>query len=212
MKKQFVIFFVSAFILISTLAKSQSSEIIMLDEKNAYQYKSYYEDGSVKSIVGFYAKKPYSSVELFEEKLKDYKVEYHGERKEFYQSGQLKEIVVYRKGKVTEYAKHYFEDGEEFSVGTETKPEFQFDIQQQNIWFNERIIEIESKYQINLEGNGLIALEISKDGTIKSIKVRAPDETQKEYLLEIGKQIEVVKPAMKNGQAIGTRFAFRIEM
>lgn len=201
-----------AFILISTIANSQSSEIVELDEKNAYQYKSYYEDGSIKSVVGFYAKKPYSSVETFEAKLKEYKVKYHGERKEFYQSGQLKEIVVYQKGKVIQFMKQYFEDGEEFSVGTETKPEFQFDIEEQNIWFNKKIKEIESKYEINLEGKGLIALEISKDGTIKTVKVKTADESQKKYLIEIGEQIKVTKPAIKDGQAIGTRFAFRIEM
>ncbi len=201
-----------ALVLISTMAISQTSEIIKLDEKNAYQYKSYYEDGSVKSIVGFYAKKPYESVEAFEARLKEYKVKYHGERKEFYQNGQLKEIVVYEKDKVIEFAKHYFEDGEEYAVSTDEKPEFQFDMQQQNIWFSKKIQEIESKYQVNLEGNGIIALEIGKDGTVKSVKVRAPDETQKKYLLEIGNQIEVKKPAKKNGQDIGTRFAFRIEL
>lgn len=200
------------FVLISVIANSQSSEIIELNEKNAYQYKSYYEDGKIKSIVGFYSKKPYSSVEMFEAKLKDYKVKYHGERKEFYQNGQLKEIVVYNKGKVKEFAKHYFEDGEEFSVGTETKPEFQFNIQEQNIWFNKKIKEIEAKYKIDLKGNGLIALEISKDGTIKTVKARTASENQKKYLIEIGEQIKVTKPAMKNGEAIGTRFAFRIEM
>lgn len=201
-----------AFILISTIAIGQSSEIVELDEKNTYQYKSYYEDGNIKSVVGFYAKKPYSSVEIFEAKLKEYKVKYHGERKEFYQSGQLKEIVVYEKGKVVQFMKQYFEDGEEFSVGTETKPEFQFAIEEQNLWFNKKIKEIEAKYEINLEGKGLIALEISKDGTIKTVKAKTADETQKKYLIEIGEQIKVTKPAIKDGQAIGTRFAFRIEM
>lgn len=201
-----------AFILISSIGNGQSSEIIELDDKNAYQYKSYHEDGSVKTIVGFYAKKPYPSIEEFEEKLKKHKIKYHGDRKEFYESGQLKEIVVYEKGKVIEFAKHYFEDGEEYAVSTDEMPEFQFDIQQQNIWFAERIKEIESKYQVNLEGQGIIALEIGKDGTIKSVKVRVPDETQKKYLLEIGNQIEVKKPAKKNGQDIGTRFAFRIDL
>ena len=168
-----------AFILISTIAISQSSEIVELDEKNAYQYKSYYVDGSIKSVVGFYEKKPYLSVDTFEAKLKEYKVTYHGERKEFYQSGQLKEIVVYEKGKVIQFMKQYFEDGEEFSVETETKPEFQFDIEEQNIWFNKKIKEIEAKYEIDLEGKGLIAIEISKDGTIKTVKARIDDENQK---------------------------------
>ena len=201
-----------AFILFSTMAISQASEITKLDEKNAYQYKNYYEEGGVKSIVGFYAKKPYESIEAFEAKLKKYKVKYHGERKEFYQNGQLKEIVVYEKGKVIQFMKQYFEDGEEYSVPTDMMPEFQFPVQQQNIWFSKKILEIESKYNVQLEGNGVIVLEISKDGTVKSIKVRAPDETQKKYLLEIGNQIEVKKPAKKNGQDIGTRFAFRIEL
>lgn len=204
--------FLVAFILVSTIANSQLSEIVKLDEEYAYQYKSYYEDGSKKSIVGFYAKNPYSSVEVFESKLKEYKVKYHRESKEFYQNGQLKEIVVYDKGKVIEFAKHYFDDGEEYAVQTDVMPEFQFDIQQQNIWFNKKIQEIESKYQVNLEGIALIVLEIGRDGIIKSVQVRAPDETQEKYLLEIGNQIEVKKPAKKNGQDIGTRFAFRIEL
>ena len=119
---------VIAFVLITTVANSQSSEIIKLDEENAYQYKSYYENGKIKSIVGFYAKKPNPSVESFEAKLKDYKVKYHGERKEYYQNGQLKEIVIYDKGKVIEFAKHYFEDGEEYGIAIDVMPEFQFDI------------------------------------------------------------------------------------
>lgn len=201
-----------ASILISTIAICQSSEIVELDEKNAYQYKSYYVDGSLKSVIGFYEKKPYPSVEIFEAKLEEYKVTYHGEKKEFYQSGQLKEIVVYEKGKVIQFMKQYFEDGEEFSVGTETKPEFQFKIEEQNKWFNKKINEIEAKYGINLEGKGIITLEISKDGTIKTVKTRIDDENQKKYLIEIGEQIKVTKPAMKNGQAIGTIFAFKIEM
>ena len=200
------------YILISTIAISQTSEIVALDEKNTYQYKSYYGDGSIKSVVGFYEKKPYLSVESFEAKLKEYKITYHGDRKEFYQSGQLKEIVVYKKGKVIEFAKHYFEDGEEFSVGNETMPKFQFDIQQQNIWFSQRIKEVESKYNVELNGNGLIALEISKDGTIKSIKVKVNDKNHEELLMEIGKQIKVIKPAMKNDEPIGTKFAFKIEL
>jgi len=91
-------------------------------------------------------------------------------------------------------------------------PEFQFDIHKQSIWFSEKIQEIESKYQINLEGNGRIALEISKNGTIKSVKARTPEESQAKYLLEIGNQIKVKKPAKKNGKEIGTKFAFKIEL
>ncbi|MBK9016751.1 MAG: hypothetical protein IPM82_23225 [Saprospiraceae bacterium] len=162
-----------------------------------------FEDGSIKSIVWFYAKKPYPSVDQFEAKLKDYKVKYHGEQKEHYQNGQLKEIVVYDKGKVIEFAKHYFEDGEEYAVSTDVLPEFQFDIQQQNIWLSQKIQEIEEKYKINLQGNAIIVLEIGKDGAIKSVKVRASDEAQKKYLMEIGEQIGVKKPAKKNGQDIG---------
>ena len=212
MTKQIKLLLSITLIFLSTIANSQSAEIIKLDEKNAYQYKSYYEDRSVKSIVGFYAKKPFSSVETFEAKLKDYKIKYHGERKEFYENGQLKEIVVYKKGKVIEFMKQYFEDGEEFSVPTDEMPEFQFDVQKQNIWFAKKIKEIESRYNIELEGKAIIALEISKDGTIKTIKVKTANETQKEYLMEIGNQIEVMKPAKKNGEDIGTKFAFRIEL
>jgi len=91
-------------------------------------------------------------------------------------------------------------------------PEFQFNIQQQNIWFGKRIQKIEKKYKINLEGKSLITLDISKDGTIKLIKVRVPNEAQEKYLLEIAEQIKVVKPAIKNGQNIGIKFAFRIEL
>ncbi len=212
MNKKIKFAFIIAFILISKLSISQSSEIINLDEKNAYQYKSYFEDGNVKSIVGFYAKKPYTSVEIFEVELKEYKVKYHGERKEFYQNKQLKEIVVYKKGKVIQFMRQYFEDGEEYAVPTEVMPEFQFPVLQQNIWFSQKIHEIESKYNVQLEGKGLIALDISKDGLVKLVKVKAPDETQEKYLLEIGNQIEVKKPAKKDGQFIGTRFAFKIEL
>ncbi len=212
MTKQIKFLFTITLVLLSTIANSQSSEILKLEEKNAYQYKSYYEDGNIKSAIGFYAKNPFSSVEIFEANLKKYKVKYHGEQKEFYQNGQLKEIVIYQKGKVIEFMKQYFEDGEEYSVPTDEMPVFQFDVQKQNIWFGKKIKEIESKYNIQLEGKGIIALEISKDGTIKSVKVKAPDETQKKYLLEIGKQIEVQKPAIKDGKEIGTRFGFRIEL
>jgi hypothetical protein len=65
---------------------------------------------------------------------------------------------------------------------------------------------------VNIEGQGVIVLEIIKDGTIKSVKVSAPDESQKKYFLEIGNQIAVKRPAKKNGQNMGTRFAFRIEL
>ena len=98
---------------------------------------------------------------------------------------EIKEIVVYKKGKVIEFMKQYFEDGEEFSVPTDEMPEFQFDVQKQNIWFAKKIKEIESKYNIELEGKAIIALEISKDGIIKTVKVKTADETQKEYLMEI---------------------------
>ena len=212
MTKQIKWFLLITLIFLSTIANSQSAEIIKLDEKNAYQYKSYYEDGSVKSIVGFYAKKSYSSVEAFEAKLKDYKIKEHGEQKEFYKNGQLKEIVVYKKGKVVEFAKNYFEDGEEYSVANIEMPKFQFDAQQYQSWFNNRIQEIEKKNKVNLEGKGLIALNISKNGTIKSIKVRAPNETQEKYLLKVAEQIKVTKPAKKDGQDIGTKFAFRIQL
>ncbi|MCG8327476.1 MAG: hypothetical protein MI974_07315 [Chitinophagales bacterium] len=211
MNKPLTTIFALTLMFISAIASSQTSEIIELDEKNSYQYKNYYEDGSIKSIVGFYTKKPYSSVESFEADLKKYKVKYHGERKKYYQNGQLKESVVYKKGKVTEFMKQYFEDGEEYSVGTEDMPEFQFDLQQQNIWLSQKVQEIENKSNINLQGNGMIVLEISKDGSIKSVKVRTSDETQEKYLMEIGKQIEVKKPAKKDGQNIGTRFAFKVE-
>lgn len=197
---------------IPKIATSQSSEIIKLDEKKAYKYKSYYEDGRIKSIIGFYANKPYSSVEEFESKLNDYKIKEHGEQKEFYKNGQLKEIAVYKKGKVVEYAKNYFEDGEEFSVGNTEIPIFHFDIQKQNLWFDNKIQEIEKRDNVNLEGKGLIVLYISKNGKIKSIKLRGPDDNQEKYLLEIAEQIKVIKPAKKDGQDIGTKFAFKIQL
>lgn len=212
MNNQSKILLILPIVLLSTIAKSQSSEIIKLEEKNAYEYKSYYENGSIKSLVGFYTDKPYASVEAFEEKLKDYKVKYHGKKAEFYQSGQLKDIVVYDKGKVIELGKHYFEDGEEYAVPTDVFPEFQFDLEQQNVWLSRKVQEIEAKYNVSLEGDGLIVLEISKDGTIKSVKVRAPDKTQEAYLMEIAKQIEVKKAPKKNGQDIGTRFSFRVKL
>ena len=71
---------------------------------------------------------------------------------------------------------------------------------------------MESKYGVKLKGNGIIALEISKNGTIKSVKARAKDEAQKKYLIEIGEQIKVIKPAMKDGQKIGTKFAFKLQL
>jgi len=58
----------------------------------------------------------------------------------------------------------------------------------------------------------MIVLEIGKDRTLKGIKVRTSDATQEKYLLEIAEQIEVKKSAKKNGQNIGTRFAFRVEL
>jgi antitoxin component YwqK of YwqJK toxin-antitoxin module len=193
------------------IVNGQVSEIIKLDEKNAYQYKSYYEDGSIKSVVGFYTKRPYSSVEEFEEKLKRYKVRRHGARKEYYPNGQLKEIVIYRKGRVVETMKTYFEDGEEYSVVTDELPKFQFDFNDRDNWIQSRINELELKYDIRLDLQGMIVLEIRKDGTIKSLNVRAADKSNEKYLLEIGNQIEVLEPAKKNGQNIGTRFAFRFE-
>jgi len=207
---KFICFIAS--ILISTIVHGQASEIIKLDEKNAYQYKSFYEDGSIKSVVGFYTKRPYSSIKEFEEELKKYKVKRHGEIKEYYQNGQLKEIVVYRKGKVVEFIRNYFEDGEEYAVATDELPKFQFDLKDKNIWLQSRIKEIELKYNINLDlQGGLIVLEIGRDGTIKSLNARAADKSQEKYLLEIGNQIEVIEPAKKNGQYIGTRFGFRFE-
>lgn len=212
MYKKLIFAFTTLFLLISIVANGQSSEIIKLDEKNSYQYKSYYEDGSIESTVGFYVKKPYSSIQEFEAKLKAYKIKYHGERKEFYPSGQLKEIVVYKKGKVKEFMKQYFEDGEEFSVGKEDVPQFNFNLKQSNEWLVERIQEVEKKYQVNINGKVLFTLDISKDGTVKESKVIGPNEVQKKYLLEVVEQIKIVKPAMKNGQAIGTKFFFRVEL
>jgi antitoxin component YwqK of YwqJK toxin-antitoxin module len=191
---------------------AQKAEIVDLPESKVYKYVSYFENGQIEKEIGFYAKKPYKSIEEFESKLKDYKIKNHGERKEFYSNGQLKEIVVYKNGKVIEFMKQYFEDGEEFSVGKETKPKFQFESNEQNQWFAERINEIESKYGVNLEGDGLIALFISGDGSIKDIKVRTNEESHEKYLIEIGKQIKVTKPANKDGKDIGTKFAFKIQM
>ena len=199
-------------LLIPVIGNSQSAEIINLDEKNACQYKSYYEDGSIKSIVGFYAKKPYSSVKSFESKLKDYNVKYHGEVKEFYPNGQLKEIVVYKKGKVIEFAKNYFEDGEECVIVADKIPVFQFELQDQKRWFDQKVSEIESKYEVDLEGNGFIALEISKEGLVKAIKVRVSEKKLEKYLIEIGEQIVVDKPAIKNNQNVGTKFGFRVSL
>lgn len=197
---------------VSISVSGQSSEIEQLAEKNAYRYTSYYSNGNIESIVGFYSRKPYSSIEEFEEDLNGYKVKYHGARKEFYESGQLKEIVVYEKGKVVEFSRTYFEDGEEYDVVTDELPKFQFDVQAQGAWFSKKIKEIESKYGVSLEGQGLIALEISKSGEIKAIFVRVADEAQEKYLREIAEQIQVVEPAKKDGQSIGTRFAFRIQL
>ncbi|MGK0388034.1 MAG: antitoxin component YwqK of YwqJK toxin-antitoxin module [Maribacter sp.] len=196
---------------ISTIVYCQTSEIIQLSEKNSYEYKDYYEDGSIKFSIGFYSKKPYDSVKLFEEELKNYKVKYHGEEKEYYPNGQLKEIVVYKKGKVIQSMKNYFEDGEEYAIFTDKMPKFQFDLQKQNAWLNQKIKEIENKYKVDLQGKGIIALDIGKDRTIKSIKVRTADKAHEKYLMEIGEQIVVKKSAMKNGKNIGTRFAFKME-
>ncbi|OAV45128.1 hypothetical protein [Lewinella sp. 4G2] len=212
MRQTIQLIYLVILVVISMNLNGQSSEIVTLDEKNSYQYKSYYKDGSLKSVIDFYAKKPYSSVETFELKLEAYKIKYHGESKEFYENGQLKEIVVYERGKVIQFMKQYFEDGEELSVHTESLPEFQFIIEKQNIWLNNKIKETEEKYKIDLEGQGVILLEISKDGTIKTVKAKTAIESHRKYLIEIGEQIKVTKPAMKNGEPIGTRFAFRIAM
>lgn len=212
MSRTIKFFYAVILILLPIVGYNQSSEIVKLDEQNAYEYRTYYEDGSTKSIVGFYAKKPYPTVESFEAKLKKYKVKFHGDQKEFYPSGQLKEVVVYKKGKVIEFAKHYFEDGEEFAVPPDEIPEFQFDIQEQQVWLSQKIQAIEKKYDVDLQGRGTIALEIGSTGAIKNIKVSSPNESLEKYLLEIGEQIEVTKPAKKNGQNIGTRFAFRLEL
>lgn len=204
---------VLVFILLLSLSSySQNSEIVKLDVKRTYKYISYHENGQIKQEIGFYAKKPFNSIEEFEAKLKVYKIKKHGTTKAFYPNGQLKEIVVYKKGKVIEFAKQYFEDGEEFSVGTETKPEFQFSINEQNQWFADRIAEIEHKYEINLSGNAVIVLFISADGHIKDIKVRTKNVGYEQYLIEIAEQIEVKKPAHKDGKDIGTKYGFKIEM
>mgnify|MGYP000447736088 CR=1 FL=1 len=213
MKETFKTLGISVILLfLTSCAFSQNSKIVEFEEDKTYNYISFHENGQVKKEIGFCAKKPYKSVEDFEAKLKEYKIKEHGAKKEFYSNGQLKEIVVYKKGKVIEYAKHYFEDGEEFSVGTETKPEFQFNMNDQNLWFANRIAEIENKYEIDLQGNGIIALSISGNGSIKDIKVRVENEANEKYLIEIGEQIEVKKPANKDGRDIGTKFAFKIQM
>lgn len=191
---------------------SQSAEIIEMETEKTYKYISYHENGQIEKEVGFYSKKPYKSVVEFETKLKNYKIKEHGAKKEFYPNGQLKEIVVYKKGKVIEFAKHYFEDGEEFSVVTDELPVFQFSMEEQNLWFANRIKEIEGKYSLSLDGNGFIALEINRDGIVKSIKIPKKFAENEKYLLEIGEQIKVVAPAIKNGQPIGTKFGFRVQL
>lgn len=201
-----------AIFLFATSALCQNSEIVELTEAKTYKYVSYHDNGQIKNEIGFYAKKPYKSIEEFESKLKEYKIKEHGEKKEFYSSGQLKEIVVYKKGKVIEYAKTYFEDGEQFLVTTDELAVFQFSLDEHQLWLAKRVEEVESKYGIKLKGNGIIALEISENGTIKSVKARTKDEDQKKYLIEIGEQIKVIKPAMKDGQNIGTKFAFKLQL
>jgi len=199
-------------ILFANYCFSQQSEIKALAEDKAYQYLSYYENGQIEKQIGFFAKQPYQSIEEFEVKLKDYKIKEHGASKEFYPSGQLKKIVVYKKGKVIEYAKHYFEDGEQFSVPADELAEFQFTMEEQDVWFARKIKDVEQKYGITLEGKGIIALDISYDGTIKAIQAKGDSEEDKKYLIEIGEQIKVVQPALKDGKPIGTKFAFRIEL
>lgn len=83
-----------AIFLFATSALCQNSEIVELTEAKTYKYVSYHENGQIKNEIGFYAKKPYKSIEEFESKLKEYKIKEHGEKKEFYSNGQLKEIVV----------------------------------------------------------------------------------------------------------------------
>jgi len=213
MKKSIQKITLSIFILlISFYSYSQNSEIIELEDDKTYKYISYHDNGQIEKEIGFYAKKPYKSIEEFEAKLKEYKIKEHGAKKEFYVSGQLKEIVIYQKGKVIEYAKNYFEDGEQFYVVTDERPIFQFSVDEQNIWFANRIKDIEDKYGVNLEGTGFIALEINKDGEIKSIKIPSKFAKNEKYLLEIGEQIKVIKPAIKNGNFVGTKFGFRVQM
>ncbi len=57
----------------------------------------------------------------------------------------------------------------------------------------------------------MIFLEISGSGEIKAVKVRIENKEHTKYLMEIANQIDVIKPAMKNGESIGTRFAFKID-
>lgn len=203
---------ICSLILFSNYTFSQKAEIISLAEDRTYQYISYHENGQIEKEIGFYAKKPYSSIEEFETELKDYAIKEHGPKKEFYSNGQLKEIVVYKKGKVIEYAKTYFEDGEQYAVHTDELVAFQFSISERDLWFASKIKEVEEKYGINLDGNGIIALDIAQDGSIKSIIAKGNSKEDKKYLIEIGEQIKVVKPAIKDGQNIATKFAFKIDL
>ena len=199
-------------IVLTQFSYGQNSKIVELPEDKTYKYISYHENGQIEKEIGFYAKKPYKSIQEFESKLKDYKIKRHGPKKEFYPNGQLKEIVVYQKGKVVEFAKNYFEDGELFSATTDELVEFQFKMNEQNLWFARKIQEVEEKNGVNLEGKGMIVLEISHDGTIKSVKARASKEENKKFLIEIGEQIEITKPAVKDGKNIGTRFSFKLQL
>ena len=59
----------------------------------------------------------------------------------------------------------------------------------------------------------MIRLSISKKGEIKNLEiVKSSDESNDKYLMEIGNQIQILKPAVKNGQPIGTRFVFKIDL
>ena len=187
------------------------AEIIPLAEKEAYEYKNYYEDGTLKSSVGFYAKNPFRSVEEFEEKLKDYKIKYHGERRGYYPNGQLKEIVVYKKGEVIEAAKNYFEDGEQCIIVIDTPPKFQFKLEEQDIWFGQQRQKIATKYGVKLEGTFIFTLGFGKTGEIKELEIRRiPNEEHASYYIEIAHQVKVIEPAIKDGQYTGTRFTFRV--
>lgn len=201
-----------SFLIFCVSAYSQDSKIIDLPEERAYKYISYHSNGQIEKEVGFYAKKPYNSIAEFEKKLKAYKIKNHGPEKKYYSNGQLQEIVVYEKGKVTEFARQYFDDGEEYFVVLDERPTFQFRIAEYNSWFFKRIREVEKKYNINLEGVGFIALEIRKDGTINSVKIPSKYKDNEKYLIEIGEQVQVLKPAIKDGQPVGTKFGFRIDL
>lgn len=199
------------FMVIANHCFGQTSEIIKLDEGRAYKYVSYYENGQIENEVGFYAKKPFKSVEAFEGKLKDYKIKNHGTQKTFYPNGQLKEVVVYDKGKVIETAKTYFEDGEQYFITTaEQSPVFQFEMDEYPVWLSDRVHALEEKYSIDLKGRGFVQLGISKDGSIKSIEVPSRFKENEKYSIEIGEQIEVKKPAHIDGKPVATKFGFLI--